>query len=196
MSEAQNLFPEPEQPQPDAVIEFEFLPSINDMLAAARVKFGIGNLIKRWRTIAEGKAVALARSNDIAVEDYIVWLNRGGKRDKPEGHCRLRQVLFTRPLAVEIHVWRPDDHVYDVGNIFHKPIFDGFVDARLILTDSVKQIKEIAMIYDGVDRALALTRDERRARREENARRKLAGRKPLRQPTRARFTFEFFTIED
>lgn len=188
-------------PRPRVVIEFDHLPSINDLLAVSRVKFGVSGLIKRWRDIAEAHAVALAHCNDIPTEDYLVWVSagrdrEGNRKQKAEHHERLREVYLTRPLAIELHCWRPDSRIFDVHNIFLKPILDGLHDARLFKTDSVDQIKDVAFVYDGIDKALAQTRAEREQRKAVIADLRRRGRKIKREPVRARYKLEFFELAD
>lgn len=195
------LFADDDLPAPRVAIEFDYLPSINDLLAEARYKFGVSKFIKRWREIAERHVVALAGVNNIETENYLVWVSAGkdklgNKKTKPEGHTRLKEVLLVRPLAIEIRCWRPDSREYDVHNIFHKPIFDGFVDARLFKTDSVKQVKEVACIFEGVDRALAPTSADRAQRAADIAEARLRNRKVKREPMRARFRVELFELAD
>lgn len=195
------LFADEAAPVPRVAIEFDHLPSINDLLAVSRVKFGVSGLIKRWRDIAERHAVALARTNAIAVESYLVYVSagrdrEGRRRTKPEAHERLCEVLLTRPLAIELHCWRPDSRVYDVHNIFLKPILDGLLDARLFKTDSVEQIKDVAFVFEGVDRELAPTTAERERRKQVIAEARARNRKIRREPVRARYRLEFFELSD
>jgi hypothetical protein len=79
--------------------------------------------------------------------------------------------------------------------VFDKPIMDSFVATRLLATDSAKQVKRFSLIYEGINRELALTKVERAVRANENALRVARGRKPKRQSTRARFRFEFYAAD-
>lgn len=183
-----------------AAVEFSHLPSINDVLAVSRQKFGISTLIRKWLLIAEERVCKIAKVRGIETETYpeTVYAGRnqdGSRKTKEVIRERIKTVLLTQPLDIEIHVWRPDSRRFDCHNIFHKPGLDGFVAARLFVTDDTTQVKSLKMIYEGIDRDLALTKIERTVRANENALRKAKGRKPKRQSTRARFRFEFYEAD-
>lgn len=200
----QSLFPSPERTDERpllAAVEFEYLPSINDVLAVSRQKFGISTLIRKWLLIAEEKVCRIAKVRGIETEVYVEWVYAGKDRDgnrktKPVNRERLKTVLLTQPLDIEIHVWRPDSRRTDVHNIFHKSVLDGFVAARLFRVDDTTQVKSLKMVYEGINRDLALTKIERTVRANENALRVARGRKPKRQSARARFRFEFYEAHD
>jgi hypothetical protein len=180
--------------KPDAMIEFAYLPSWNDILTT----FETRTLLSKWLRTAETEVCnQFAHRHSLEVEPYL-WRPRITKKTRKtpraEFRRRLKKPFFTGPLAIDVHVWRADAHIYDVHNIALKPILDGFRDARLIVDDSVNQIKEVALIYEGIDSALKLTREERANRSHEQKQRALKKLAPKRMQVRARYVFEFFRL--
>ena len=181
-----------EDVDPDCFIEFEFLPSWNDLNAISGHIHAKSSFTTRWRLIGERKVVEFAQRRGLKTETYIEFYGRDDQKSRPRE--RLVLPFFTRPVAIDCRVWRPDARPYDVHNVCLKAVLDGFADARLIIKDDTRYVKQVSYVYEGVDPTLALTRDERESRALVQKARKLQGRPPKRMPTRARYRIEFFSL--
>jgi hypothetical protein len=177
---------------PDCVIEFSALPSWNDLNAISGHIHAKSAFTRRWRFIGEKKVIEFALAHGLKTETYIDFYGK----DNQYSRSRERLVLpfFTRPVAIDCRVWRPDARPYDIDNICLKAAIDGFVDARLIIKDDTRYVKQVTRVYEGVDQTLALTKDEKDARATIQRARALRGKPPKRMPTRARFRVEFFSL--
>lgn len=177
---------------PDCVIEFEFLPSWNDLNAISGHIHAKSSFTTRWRLIGEKKVIELARRRGLRTETHIEIYGKNNQFSRPRE--RLVLPFFTRPVAIDCRVWRPDARPYDVHNVCLKAVLDGFADARLIIKDDTRYVKQVSYVYEGVDQTLALTKDEKEARATIQRARALRGKPPKRMPTRARFRVEFFSL--
>jgi len=181
-----------EDADPDCVIEFSHLPSWNDLNAISGHIHAKGSFTRKWRGMGEAKVIDFAQANDLKLERYVEWF--GKEKDQSREHVRLVEPYFLRPVAIDCRVWRPDSRPYDVHNVCLKAVLDGFVDARLLIGDDTRFVKEVSFVYEGVDESLALTRTERATRKAVQDARRLKGQNPKRMPTRARFRIEFFKL--
>jgi hypothetical protein len=179
-------------------ITFTRLPSLNDRDHAHNSGMQAGrSYVDRWRKKAREAVIEVARAGGLPVEDYLHYfkVTKKTKRERPpESRQRLVSVFFTTPVIVRVLVWRPSDALYDVPNVDMKPIFDGFTEARLWVSDDSRYLPEVRYTFAGVDRTLAATREQRAARSAVIAKYKDKGKTPPRAPTRARFRVEFYPL--
>src|SRR5947207_15459079 len=97
---------EHDEPDPDCVIEFMHLPSWNDLNAISANIHAKSSFNRRWKHLGEKAACDFARLRKIATEVYI---ERFGKHNlQSRERERLKMPFFTRPVAIDCRVWRPD----------------------------------------------------------------------------------------
>ena len=185
---------------PVAVVTFDYMPSVNDAVAAYTAHRATGaKFTEYWQGVGRKAAVAFARSQGLAVEPYeVIKRDKFGRVKERIPAERLTRVLTAEPVEVVVRIWRPDASNYDVHNPYVKPVLDGFTHARLWLDDGCKRVPRVVFNYEGVDRSLAFDEQEREARArvqaEHAARQVRRGKKPhpMRMPVRARFRFEMY----
>jgi hypothetical protein len=105
---------------PIAVFEFDYIPSWNEAIDAARGrgwKRGRGHT-KKWRRIGEKLA-----------QDWQSW----AMLEVP------RQFLVNRALVI-VKSFRPTDNLFDVHNVYTKAVFDGFSDANIWRDDNYRHV--------------------------------------------------------
>lgn len=192
LTQAALLAADYDEPDPDCVIELDHLPSWNDHNAIAGHIQARGSFLRKWRFLGEAKVIDFANEQDLKLETYTERFGRDNEKSRER--ARLALPFFLRPVALDIRVWRPDARPYDVHNICIKPFLDGLVDARLLIGDDVRFIKEASFVYEGIDETLSLTRDERAERKAIQDARRARNKQPRRMPLRARYRLEFFKL--
>lgn len=189
----QNLF-DAVRPSPCVLIEFRVLPSWNDMLAGVEAMTLRGE-VKKWKK--RGRTRALETLQKIHPEiktETIEKITRS--RDKRTGEFKreyfegLSECYLNEPFACIVQMWRANHNEYDIHNLVIKPIFDGFVDIRLMAGDHFKFFPQMGFEFCGVDPSLKITAKEKEAR---DTFRLLYPKKPM-PPLPAKIRFNFYRL--
>lgn len=168
-------------------IEFKYLPSWNDFLAAGdRAKSG---MIKTWRKKGFDAAIRAAKADAIPVEEWTeVTVNDNGKLGHLD-HAKVKYPL-QGPFHTVVRYWRSSNIRFDSWNLFAKPVVDGMVEAGLFTEDNFTVMPDIDIRFMGVDKSLALSKEAR----ELKSALKRAGKGKKRSQSPGRYIFEFYHL--
>lgn len=169
-------------------VEFSELPSYNNLLSLGRYSGAAQGLLKQWKRRAAEYAIRAARRAGAPVDEWEELTYSKTGREVRTKHELISPTLFTEPVRITLHIWRPTARLYDVTNPFIKPVLDGFVEAGLLADDSYKQVPEYTALWRGIDRGLKLSPEAEQRQRARRAGRKVSLLTP------SRFIFEIALI--
>lgn len=174
-------------PEPDFRIRLDYLPSLNDYLAAGKNWRQLLAFKRRWHEAGLSAALTAALEQGLEVGESVTH----GSARSEKMMAKPRRILTTAvgsPCEMILRVWRPTFGIWDTFNPFTKPIIDGFVEANVIADDNCYVVRRNSVVFMGVDPSLKPNNEERAARRAFKR-----GRK-VRLPSRARFWFDFYEL--
>lgn len=205
MNDQPDLFADEYIPPPCLRIPFKRFYSWNDAIAAAanpRVFRGwLDDWLNKARTraaeVLEAEGVKLLHHREVKYGKQKVSEKTGNLLKRTERVIEYRYAaapFFNEPVGCIARLWRPTALDYDIINLAIKPVFDGFVNCKVIKDDSFKYLPEFGFRFHGIDRSLNFTADERLDRRAFQQARVDAGKNKKKLQMRIRLLFDFYRL--
>lgn len=166
-----------EIPEPAFRFPCRSMLSMNDMAIDRIYQAG---KIKKWREKGRLRSVQVLREMPgmqiVPFRDVIQYTYRGQSRTRVEEYERLADYFFTEPVAVVVRFWKSNNITSDLHNLYLKPILDSFVDVKILMDDSVKQVTQVHHIYHGIDKTCQMSDEQKARRAEKRAKRTAKGK--------------------
>lgn len=164
-------------PEPAFRFPCRSMLSMNDMAIDRIYQAG---KIKKWREKGRFRSVQVLRETPgtqiVPFRDVIQYTYRGQSRTRVEEYERLSDYFIIEPVVIVVRLWKSNHITYDIHNLYLKPILDSFVDVKILMDDSVKQVTQVHHIYHGIDKTCQMSDEQKARRTEKRAKRAAKGK--------------------